>query len=423
MNIIIVAEDASARFGGEAILPLHYYRFLKEKKILVKLIVHERNKHELTKLFPEDNNIYYCKDTSLHKILWKFSRILPQRVSEISFGFIMHILTQSTQKKIIKRLVKQEEINLVHQPTPVSPKEPSTMFNLGVPVIIGPLNGGMDFPSGFQYMKKNSEKMSYAIGRNLSPILNFLIPGKRKAKVLLVANERTRGALPKGVSKNVIEIVENGVDLDLWSMDQKHRQIAQQQKTSNDTTHFVFMGRLVDWKAVDILLEAFRKASSSANMSLTIIGDGEQREYLEELALSLELTSKEQYQNGKVSFWGWLPQKECSNYMYTFDALVLPSVRECGGAVVLEAMAKELPVIATAWGGPLDYLDSSCGILIDGTSPKILISGLAEAMIKLCIEPQLRIEMGLNGRKKITEMFDWKKKIETILEIYKSAIE
>jgi glycosyltransferase involved in cell wall biosynthesis len=53
----------------------------------------------------------------------------------------------------------------------------------------------------------------------------------------------------------------------------------------------------------------------------------------------------------------------------------LPSLFECGGAVVLEAMARGCQFVATAWGGPLDYLGDSCGILVQPNSREALIVG------------------------------------------------
>ncbi len=67
---------------------------------------------------------------------------------------------------------------------------------------------------------------------------------------------------------------------------------------------------------------------------------------------------------GTIQFAGWLSQSDCKVRLNAADCLVLPSLFECGGAVVLEAMALGKPVIATAWGGPLDYLDADCGILV-----------------------------------------------------------
>ena len=118
-------------------------------------------------------------------------------------------------------------------------------------------------------------------------------------------------------------------------------------------------------------------------------------------------------------------------------------------------MASGLPVIATAWGGPLDYLDESCGILVSADSPeafvsgladdeppgrnpeicvspwgvpvtdgsRAFVSGLAQAMSRLAREPELRIALGSAGRKRVERLFDWETKIDQILRIYRRAID
>ncbi|MEG4272912.1 MULTISPECIES: glycosyltransferase [unclassified Microcoleus] len=58
--------------------------------------------------------------------------------------------------------------------------------------------------------------------------------------------------------------------------------------------------------------------------------------------------------DSSVVFSGWLSQGECALKMQQAHAMVFPSVRECGPAVVMEAMAVGWPVIATNWGGPAD---------------------------------------------------------------------
>jgi len=125
---------------------------------------------------------------------------------------------------------------------------------------------------------------------------------------------------------------------------------------------------------------------------------------------------------GKIHFAGWLSQADCAPLLKAHDVLVLPSVWECGGAVVLEAMACAKPVIATAWGGPLDYLDEHCGILVPPTSPAALVSGLADAMAALAADPALRARLGAAGRRRIEAHFDWRAKTARMLEIYASVV-
>ena len=103
------------------------------------------------------------------------------------------------------------------------------------------------------------------------------------------------------------------------------------------------------------------------------------------------------------------------------DALVLSSLLECGGAVVLEAMAMAVPVIATNWGGPADYLDASCGILVEPISREGFIHKFSAALIKLATSADLRQQMGLNGQRRIKTEFDWDIKVDQMMNIYQSA--
>ena len=68
MRILIVAEHASARFGGEAALPLHYYRVLRNREHPVWLLTHARVRNELSELYPEDigSRIAFIEDTWFH---------------------------------------------------------------------------------------------------------------------------------------------------------------------------------------------------------------------------------------------------------------------------------------------------------------------------------------------------------------------
>ena len=402
MRVLIVAENASTRYGGEAIIPYHYFRLLRARGIDAHLIVHARTRVELQGLFAYDlGQLHFVEDQLLQKVFYQVGRLLPHRVAEATFGLANQLLTQLAQRRVIRRLVTN--LCVIHQPIPVSPRFPSLLYDVGAPVVIGPLNGGMEYPPAFCGAESLLSRVLIQFGRSFTNTVNGFFPGKRRAAVVLVANQRTREALPANLTGRVIALPENAVDIAHWKESgavlQNHR-------------NFVFIGRLVDWKALDIVLESM---TSVPQATLDVIGDGPMLQAWRELSNRLGLSSR-------VRFLGWKTQTECAEALAGSCALVLPSIYECGGAVVLEAMAMSRPVIATRWGGPADYLDSTCGILVEPTSRAAMVAGFGEAMQRLMDSADLRNSLGSAGRERLQREFDWNRKIDRILAIYESCL-
>ena len=409
-RVLIVCEHASTRFGGESVLPWHYFRLLRRRGIEARLICHARTRDELLGLLPDEaDRMYFIEESAYTRTIGRLGKHLPLRISNVINGYPKRLHNQRRARELARRLVREHGIDVVHQPMPVSPRETSLLYDMGAAVVIGPMNGNMTYPPAFtRHGESRFIGPVVSLARRASTFLHRLMPGKLRAEALVVANERTRVALPKKVAGEVTILTENGVDLDAWPPTD-HR------ADPDRPTRFVFLGRLVDWKAVDLLLDAFAGVDVHPKPQLEIIGDGPMRASLEERAARLGLADR-------VRFVGFQPQEECASRLREADALVLSSLYECGGAVVLEAMACGLPVIATAWGGPVDYIDASCGILVSPDSRESLVSGLIAAMTRLAEDPGLRIAMGRAGRDRVEREFDWEAKIDRMLDIYRRAI-
>jgi glycosyltransferase involved in cell wall biosynthesis len=402
MQICIVAEHASTRFGGEALLPLRYFSLLRSRGIDTWLVVHSRTRPELEELFPRDlDRIFFVPDLWIHRLVFRISRGLPRRVSVATFGLINQLITQFYQRSIVRNLIRTKEIDLIHQPIPISPRFPSALFSMGIPLVIGPLNGGMDYPEAFRKNESLFSRTAVAFLQLFTDAGNNLLPGKKQAAVLLVANERTRNALPRGVRGRVIEMNENGVDTSAFHSGEPDNPV-------RTKPLFVFVGRLVDWKALDIAIRALAEVPSA---DLEVIGDGPMLETWKTLAREVGVAER-------VRFLGSQTQPQYALRLQESVGLLLPSLYESGGAVVLEAMATAKPVIATRWGGPLDYLDSSCGILVAPHSYEALVTGFAQAMRKLIDHPDLAKAMGTAGRERAVRDFDWQRRIDAMLGIY-----
>jgi glycosyltransferase involved in cell wall biosynthesis len=148
-------------------------------------------------------------------------------------------------------------------------------------------------------------------------------------------------------------------------------------------------------------------------VTLDILGDGPE---LADLRLRASGLGK------AVRFHGFQPQASGARILAASDALILNSIWECGGAVVLEAMALGLPVIASDWGGPADYLDPTCGLLVHPEPRDDFVDRLAGAILRLAQNPDLSRRMGAAGAAKVRRDFDWQRKIDAIETIYRQAI-
>jgi len=317
-------------------------------------------------------------------------------------------IDQRYQTTFIRECVRADLVHIIHQPIPVSPLAPSWIYGFGVPVVIGPMNGGMNFPKGYQEYESLFARNFVFGARLVALALNRVIPGKKHAAALLVANDRTRMALPFPNHANIVQLVENGVDLDLWQPTRRMR------RNSDEPFRLVFVGRMVDLKALDFTLSAVAQAQGrGVDIHLDMVGDGPELTRLRGLSKELGI-------DDRIEFRGFLPQSQCAEILKESDALILNCVRECGGAVVLEGMSAGLPVIGPDWGGPADYINEECGILVHPEPKDTYATRICDAIVELATNPGKCSEMGLKGRSRVIEEFDWEKKIDRILDVYTS---
>jgi glycosyltransferase involved in cell wall biosynthesis len=406
-RVLVVAEHASLRFGGEASLPYHFFTRMRERGVEAWLLVHARTREELRALLPpaEFARVHFVEDSLVDRGLWGVERRLPRQLGEQTVAVARHAADQLRKREVARRLVERNRIDVVHEPAPISPKRPSAMYDLGAPVVIGPMCGGMEYPPAFAHMQSPLSRGIERAGRHVAHAVNRLLPGKLRAECLVVANPQTRAALPAGTRGRIEEVIESGVDLRVWG--------APAPRAPRDEVRFAFLGRLVDWKGVALLLAAFDQVAKRVPMAtLDIVGDGP-------LRAELEADAGRRGLQGRARFTGWLPREQGAALLRDSDVLVMPSLRECGGTAVLEAMACGLPTVVTDWGGLSHYVDDTCGIRVPPTSRGGLVDGLAEGMARLAGDPELRQRMGLAARKRVTSAWlDWDAKVGRLLELY-----
>ncbi|WP_343828203.1 glycosyltransferase, partial [Sphingopyxis soli] len=183
---------------------------------------------------------------------------------------------------------------------------------------------------------------------------------------------------------------------------------------SEANNEFVFVGRLISLKGCDLAIRAVARAR---NAVLHVVGDGVERDRLEQLVAELGIKDR-------VIFHGWVPAgAPLLQVMRRGRAFVLPSLSEANGIVVQEAMSIGLPVIAVNWGGPALLIDENTGVLVDPVSEEHIISGVAEAMDRLSSSSNLAERLSQNCYAKAkAEGFDWSDLLGRWTEIYRTIL-
>lgn len=174
---------------------------------------------------------------------------------------------------------------------------------------------------------------------------------------------------------------------------------------------FVCVARFAAQKAHDVLLRAFALArAEEPALGLLLVGDdpfGDGRRRAEALAAELELGSS-------ACFAGI--RRDVPALLAASEVFVMSSLWEGLGLVFLEAMACSLPVLSTRVSAvPEVVLEERTGLLVPPSDPR----ALADAMLRLARDPELRRRLGEAGRARVREAFGLERMVEETLAVYR----
>jgi len=169
-----------------------------------------------------------------------------------------------------------------------------------------------------------------------------------------------------------------------------------------------FVGRLVDQKGCDVLIEAMPKVlAQHPEIRLRVVGDGPDRPRLEALTHRLDLARA-------VDFVGYRPTSAA--LLADVDIVVVPSRYEPFGIVAVEAMASGRPVVASAVGGLSEIVaDGQTGLLVPPGDP----DRLAAALTRLLDHPEVRETMASASRRRVAEKFSPEVSIQAYAKEYR----
>jgi len=314
-----------------------------------------------------------------------------------------------------KKLHRKNHFDLVHHITYANYWMPSFMGAfLKIPFIWGPVGGGQKTPPGFYKEYSLGGKISELV-RGISQWIGIKLLYSRsrclrRSKAILVCNQETKNKIPEKFKEKVQNFPVTGIGQDALRPDRYVQK-------DHNIFSVITTGRLVHWKNFAEALTAFhiffRKYPQS---QFFIIGDGPEKDRLETMSSELNLKNH-------VHFISWLPQNELFKRMCQSDVFLYPSLREGGGAVVIEAMASGLPVICLDTAGPGFHIRKEWGIKIEPRNPDFVVGGMAQSLEKLYEDKDLRQQMGIKAYERAKDYYLWDRLGERLQNIYRDSLE
>jgi len=207
-----------------------------------------------------------------------------------------------------------------------------------------------------------------------------------------------------------IELIPNGVDI------QPFQQAAMPQERAqfgfgDDDIVLLYVGRLGPEKNLPFLLRCFAGTFEAyANVRLLIVGDGPERDNLEDRVQHMGLEEG-------VRFAGLVPYEQLPPYLLMADAFVTASVSEVHPLTVIEAMAAGLPVLGIESPGVSDsVIDGQTGLLAKNALPSFTAK-----MVRLVTEHEARRKMGAQAREH-AKQYDIGRTSKMLLDCYEELV-
>ncbi len=414
MRVLLSAYQCAPRIEAVSQIGWQWYSRLAQR-VPTTLVTHIRNRPDLLRVgAPLANSDIIFIDTEwLAKPLCDFAeRLFPnsEHASSLLCSLDFYFYDWVAVRQLKARLKAGTQWDIIHAVTPVSPVAATRLHVLKRPLVLGPWNGGLKTPTEFPDIMKENSSWLYPI-RHLGHLVDFVVGTTRQASAILTATTPTLESIPARYRSRCRYLLENGVDLDLftpapWPTPPSHTQ----------PLHIVFVGRFQPFKGLPMLLEAIARLTDRLPVKLTVVGDGPLREKWENQAKRLHI-------NHLITWYGSAPPVQVVAQMQAAHVLCLPSVRESGGAVLLEAMACARPVLTIKYGGPAEVVDESVGYAIEpeGGSPAV-IAALVESLHDIALRPDVWRRRGEVGRQRAEQLYGWEAKIEQALALYQELL-
>lgn len=327
-----------------------------------------------------------------------------------AFLYPFSIAFEWTAWRQLRRRIKAGEFDVVLRVMPMSTVLPSPFaFFLRkgpIPFVIGPLNGGLPWPPGFQQLERQRQSISGL--RNVYRHLPFAQSTYRDASAIIAASSQTYSQFPEYRDK-LFFVFEPGIGPStLCSREPRGLK-------AGDKLQIIFVGALLPLKACNLALRAAADLLKSDRAFFTIIGDGPERGALEELAKSLGIEKA-------VDFRGWISHEEVLAGLQSADLMLFPSLKENGGGVVFEALAKGAVPLVVDFGGPGDIVHPEVGFKVPLTNEDDVVVQIEKILTEIAANPAVLDRLRERGMLYAREQLTWEAKARAVTRVLEWAV-
>ena len=302
---------------------------------------------------------------------------------------------------LVRKILKSEKVDYTMHLTFGSMWMPTFLPFFKPAFIWGPIGGGDCEPKSFLKVLPLKQRIiqSARYAMNALSFLNpFIVIPSIKATVILARTPNSAKVIPSCFNHKTKIILETAMEPDIFNFERK-------QNTDDSVLRLITTGRLLPNKNILTVVRALKHVPENYKIKLTIVGSGYQRN-------AIETESEKLDKNKVVEIISEIPRLGVLSLLEKSDAFMFPSLREGGSWSLMEAMAIGLPVVCLDWAGMSITVDDTCAIRLAVTNPEQMPKDMADAIVRLIENPELRKLMGEAGRKRIREVFNWEVKGE-----------
>jgi glycosyltransferase involved in cell wall biosynthesis len=413
----VIAEACNPTWTSVPLVGYQFARALAARPDLdVTVATHVRNRPGLDgDALSSLARVCYVDNEWLAKPLHKLSKLVRggQSLSwtiDTAMAWPAYMAFERQLYRQLERQLTGGAFDLIHRVTPLTPTMGSPLAAMtDVPMVVGPLNGGLPWPTEYPELRHQEREWLVPL-RGLYKRLPFYGSTYRRLAGVIAGSKHTATEVPGTFTGKRFYLPENGVDptrfpiADAWP-----------EPGPDGRFTFITVGRLVPYKGADLIVEAMACSRALRNCNLVIVGDGPNRTAL------TDLVQKHGLQDN-IRIAGWVDQPKLASELGSAQSFVFPSLREFGGGVVLEALAKGLPSVVVDYGGPAELVTPDCGVLLPMRPRGEMVESLRKAMEDLASDPARCRAMGAAACKKVRDEFTWDVKAGRIAEMYRETL-